>query len=256
MAHILECRNFSFAYGELPVLDKVSFGLERGAWLSVIGPNGSGKSTLLKSMLRLVHGTSSGELLIADQPINNYSQRDLARFMAYVPQPGGRIPPFKVLDFLRMSRYPFGRLENTSENAESVTRALALTHMEHLADRRLDQLSGGQRQRAFLAGALAQDAEILLLDEPASFLDPGHAFAMNEMLTSLHVQYGLTIVIVTHDLSQPLSTGGLVLLLRKGRREFLGPAEKLASGGILDRVFEHAFSYLIHPKTGKTIVVA
>lgn len=255
MSPILECRDFSFAYGKRQVLDKISFSLDAGGWLSILGPNGSGKSTLLKSMLRLARGTSSGDLLIEERPINHYSQRELARRLAYVPQPGGRIPPFTVRDFLHLSRYAFG-LANTVPNAASIARALTLAHMEQLADRRLDQLSGGQRQRAYLAAALAQDAEILLLDEPASFLDPRHAFAMNELLAMLHAQEGITIVIVTHDLSQPLATGGQVLLLGAGKKEFFGPAAKLAFGGILDRVFGHEFSYLIHPKTGKTIVVA
>lgn len=255
---LIECREFSFFYGKTQILDKISFTLERGGWLSVIGANGSGKSTLLKNMMRLPAGRRMGELRIADHPIEQYSQRELARIMAYVPQAGGRIPPFTVREFLSLSRYPYGmRADDIRKSvSESVDRAIFLTGIENFTTKRLDQLSGGQRQRAYLAAALTQEAEILLLDEPSSFLDPKHVFEMNELLKNLHTQAAYTIMVVTHDLNQPLEAGGNVLVLRKGQQIHFGPVDDLLGNGILEKAFEHTFSYLTHPKNGKPLVIA
>lgn len=256
MSVIIECRDFSFSYGAKRVLENINFSLERGEFLSIMGPNGSGKSTLLKNMLRLVDGRSTGEMLVADRPIGEYGQKELARILAYVPQAGGRVPPFTVREFLQLSRYPFGPHNVRVRACASVERALEATRTADIADRRLDQLSGGQRQRAYLAAALAQDAEVLLLDEPTSFLDPKYAQLMNELLKSLHAQGHLTLISVTHDLSQPFDTGGKALVLAMGRQIHFGPTGDLADKGILDKAFCHDFNYLTHPKTGRTLVVA
>lgn len=254
----MECVNFCFFYDARRILDNINFRLEYGAWLSIIGPNGSGKSTLLKNMLRLVHGKTTGEMLIAGKSIKEYAQKQLARLMAYVPQAGGRVPPFTVKEFINLSRYSFGSQSNAQadKSSKSIGLALELTHTTHLADRRMDQLSGGQRQRAFLAAALAQETPVLLLDEPASFLDPKHAHAMNELLKELHNNRNLTIITVTHDLNQPLDAGGEVLVLQDSKQIYFGSTAKLEEERILDNAFCHDFCYLKHPKTGKTLVIA
>lgn len=258
MASIVECRDFSFFYGSACILDRINFRLERGQWLSILGANGSGKSTLLKNMLRLVEGRVSGQMRVADRPVTDYRQRELAMLMGYVPQAGGRVPPFTVREFLNLSRYPFRLhgLVSKAGDSESVGRALELTGTSAFADKRMDQLSGGQRQRAFLAAAIAQDVETLLLDEPASFLDPAHVHAMNELLKMLHRDKGYTIITVTHDLNQPFDVGGMALVLDRSRQTHFGPVADLVGQGILERAFNHAFSYLSHPVTGKTLVVA
>lgn len=258
MSVILEFRDFSFFYGPARILDKINFRLERGDWLSILGPNGSGKSTLLKSALRLAKGRSSGIISIRNQPLGQYSQRELARILAYVPQGAGRIAPFTVREFLHLSRYPFDLPDKgrKQEKCASVAEALSFTGLGHLAEKRLDQLSAGQRQRALLAAALAQDTEVLLLDEPLSFLDPGHIHAVNELLKMLHRKRHYTIITITHDLSQPLDAGGKVLVLREGRQLHFGFARDISCKGILEKAFDHEFCYLVHPKSGKTLVVA
>lgn len=256
----VECRNFSFYYRKKPVLDKISFTVQPGEWLSIIGPNGSGKSTLLKNMLVLVDGGESrGCLLIDGKPVKEYARRDLARKAAYVPQPGGRIPPFTVKDFVNLSRYPYGFDVKAKANSrdEPVSRALELTGSAGLANCRLSALSGGQRQMVYLAAALAQTAPILLLDEPASFLDPRHADLMTATLRALHAQGDLTIICVTHDLNQALDSKGKALALKDGKQVFAGDVSRLAEGeGILEETFEHEFSYLVHPRAQKTLTVS
>lgn len=258
-APCLECENFCFYYGKSMILSHINFNISLGTRLAIIGSNGSGKSTLLKNFLSLTEGGKHrGRLAVMGRPIEDWQQRELAQVLAYVPQAGGRIPPFTVRDFVNLSRYPFGYHAFAKEKSfdENVNFALDLTNTAHLSDRRLDALSGGQRQRAYLAAALAQNTPILLLDEPASFLDPSHTHAMNETLKKLHAERNVTIITVTHDLSLPLDTGGKVLALKNGKQVFFGDAEHLAKGeGILEKIFDHQFSYLRHPRTHKLLVV-
>lgn len=256
---VLSCALYGFAFSGEPVLKDISFTLEKGAYLSILGPNGAGKSTLLKSFLRLHEaGRAQGTIQAQGRDLASYAQRDLARLIAYVPQAGGRIPPFTVAAFLRLSRYPYasGSMARRDAGGEEITRALDLAGIAHLAQRRLDALSGGERQRAYLAAALAQGADILLLDEPTSFLDPKHASDVNALLKRLNREHGFTILTVTHDLNHPLDAGGLVLVLRRGEQLYFGPAEQLATGDVLETAFGHTFTFLTHPKTGKTLVFA
>lgn len=254
------CSEFCFSYGKAVILDRISFSLVRGQWLSIVGPNGSGKSTLLKNMLRLIDGgKSSGSIAIAGRDLSTYSQRELARAVAYVPQAGGRVPPFTVRDFINLSRFPYGYRADARQfqHCESVEQALELTNTKGIEHRRMDALSGGQRQRVFLAAALAQDTDILLLDEPASFLDPRHSHEMHESLKKLHSENGMTIITVTHDLNQVLDAGGMALVLADSRQIFFGDAYALAQGnGILEQAFAYPFAYLTHPATNKPLVVA
>lgn len=259
MSTVLSCKNFGFALAETTILRGLSFGLEAGGYLSVIGPNGSGKSTLLKCLLRLHDtGRRTGAIRVAGRDLASFGQRELARLIAYVPQAGGRIPLFTVMELLKLSRYPYASRQRASlaEDDSAVAEALKLTGTEHLAAKPLTTLSGGERQKAYLAAALAQGTGILLLDEPASFLDPRYTAELNALLKRLHREQGLSIVTVTHDLNHPLDAGGQVLVLRHGEQLWFGPSEELATGGVLEEAFAHTFSYMRHPVTGKTLVLA
>jgi iron complex transport system ATP-binding protein len=254
---MLRVRDFSFSFNGSPALQRLNFALPPGGCLSVIGPNGAGKSTLLKCLLRLhERGRSSGEIRVKDRELAAYSQRELAKAISYVPQPGGWIPPFTVEEFLRLSRYPYG-VSGPAESAHlAVDGALASTGTQSLAGRSLKTLSGGERQRVYLAAALAQEAELLLLDEPVSFLDPKHAAEMHTLLRNLNREQGLAMITVTHDLNYPLSAGGDVLVLREGRQLFFGPAADLLPSGVLEKAYDHEFTWVQHPRTGQPTVLA
>ncbi len=257
-ADMLALRGFSFAVSGTAILDGLDFSLEKGGYLSVIGPNGAGKSTLLKCLMRLHEtGESAGSAFIKGRNLDSFSQRELARDVAYVPQAGGRIPPFTVREFLRLSRYPYASRKEAlgARDTEAVDNALRLANVADFAERRLDELSGGERQRAYLAAALAQEADLMLLDEPASFLDPKHAAEMNRLLKTLNRERGLTMVTVTHDLNHPLDAGGKILVLRRGAQVFFGPAATLERQGILEDAFAHTFTYLRHPASGRPLVL-
>ena len=203
---MLRLKNFSFIIEGRPILDRLDFAVPEGVYLSVIGPNGAGKSTLLKCLLRLhERGRAQGEIEIQGRPLSEYGQKNLARTLSYVPQAGGWVPPFTVEELLRLSRYPYLPLTGAFSAADNlaVQKALELAELTALAGRPLRSLSGGERQRAFMAAALAQETPVLLLDEPASFLDPKHAADLNALLKKLHRDQGLSLITVTHDLNHP-----------------------------------------------------
>jgi len=256
---MLHVQQFSFALEGSPLLDCLSFTLAKGEYLSLIGPNGAGKTTLLKCLMR-VHGQGStrGEIRLQGRLLSEYDQRTLAALISYVPQAGGWIPPFTVEELLRLSRYPYlsagGVLRKT--DLEAVEKALCLTDMKKLAFRRLSSLSGGERQKAFVAAALAQETEIILLDEPASFLDPKHTAELNRLIRVLHSEHGITMLTVTHDLNHPLCMEGKILVLRQGRQLFFGQAQEVLQGKILAEAFSHQFTCFQHPCTGRPTLLA
>ena len=256
---MLLVRDFSFSFNGNPVLRGLDFTLPHNGCLSVIGPNGAGKSTLLKCLLRLhERGYASGEIRVKDKGLAAYSQRELARVLSYVPQAGGRLPPFTVEEFLRLSRYPYGSLGPAAREAacRAAAAAMSLTGTEALAGRILHTLSGGERQKVYLAAALAQEAELMLLDEPAAFLDPRHAAELLGLLRDLNRERGLSMIMVTHDLNHPLAAEGDVLVLREGRQLFFGPVGELLPSGMLEKAYDHDFVYVRHPRTGRPAVLA
>lgn len=256
---MLRFRNFCFSLMGKAILRDISFTLEKGEYLSIVGPNGAGKSTLLKCLMRLhEQGSAQGEILLKGRPLRDYAQKALAGLISYVPQAGGWIPPFTVAELLRLSRYPYlapgGALR--AIDLEAVDNALRLTGIEDLAKRRLVELSGGERQKAFVAAALAQETEIILLDEPASFLDPKHTAELNRLIRTLNREHGITMLTVTHDLNHPLSMGGKILVLRQGRQVFFGRTEDVLRENMLEQAFSHRFICFPHPETGRATLLA
>ncbi|MDR1489940.1 MAG: ABC transporter ATP-binding protein [Desulfovibrio sp.] len=256
---MLRIQHFSFALNGNCILENLSFSLAKGEYLSVIGPNGAGKSTLLKCIIRVhEHGSTRGEIHLKGRLLSEYDQRTLSALISYVPQAGGWIPPFTVAELLRLSRYPYlsagGALRKT--DLDAVEKALDLTGMKKLASRPLPSLSGGERQKAFVAAALAQDTEIILLDEPASFLDPKHTAELNRLVRVLNREHGITMLTVTHDLNHPLCMEGKVLVLRQGQQLFFGQAQEVLRGKILEDAFSHQFTCFQHPKTGRPTLLA
>lgn len=238
------------------ILDGVTFELARASSLSVIGPNGAGKSTLLKSLIRILPITS-GAIRVDGRLLQDYSQRELCRLLAYVPQAQDRSVPYTVRQFVELGRYPHvGRFSAmTSTDHGRVDACLRQTATETFADRPLDSLSGGERQKVFIASALAQDARILLVDEPTTFLDYRHCVDVLHLLADLRGRDGWTTVSVTHDLNEAVFGSDLVLALKDGRVAFLGPPGDLIGTGRLEQIYETGFVYLEHPETGAPVVL-
>jgi len=186
----LEARDVTCGYDGRAVLDGVNVALERGEFLSLIGPNGSGKTTLLRALAGVLRA-DSGEVLLEGRAIGSYARHEIARRLAVVPQMSAAAFDFSVSEIVRMGRTPhLGRLEaERPADREAVAEALALTDTERLAERLVTELSGGELQRVMIARALAQQSPIMLLDEPAAFLDISHQLREPSVLMLNSVDY-------------------------------------------------------------------
>ncbi|MCD6352393.1 MAG: ABC transporter ATP-binding protein [Armatimonadetes bacterium] len=220
-----------------PVLRGVSFGLGAGEFLAVIGPNGSGKTTLLR-VLAGVLPVAEGEVLISGRPLHRWKRRELARHMAVVPQMS--VPPFAytVREFVSFGRNPYlpPWAAPRPADVEAVNRSLRLARLQTLADKPVTALSGGEYQRAALARALAQQPQILLLDEPTAFLDPAHAVGMLGLVERLNAE-GLTVIAVFHDLNLAATYSRRVLALREGQVFADGGVEDVLRRPLLEELY-------------------
>ena len=253
---VLDVRGFSFRLGRKEILRDVSFSAARGEYLSIVGPNGAGKTTLLKCVDRLLVG-GTGRIDVFGRPLESYAQKELARRISYVPQADGRVIPFTVRQFVLMGRYPylspFSSIDKEGRNA--VDEALDMTGSAEFADRRLDTLSGGERQKVYVAAALAQGSDILLLDEPTTFLDYRHQAEIRDLLSRVNQQSKATIVCVTHDLNRAVLDSDRIVALGAGRVLFSGPPAEIMKSDVLERLFQTPFLLTPHPQTAIPVIV-
>lgn len=248
--------SLSLSIRGIPILKNISARIESGNTWSIIGSNGAGKSTLLKCILR-IHTHWSGRIRLFGNDLRNISQRALARHVAYVPQPGGdQRFPYTVAEFVRMGRYAYSGPFGTARpgDAAAVESAMTRTGVSVFANRTLDSLSGGERQKVFIAAALAQQGDVLLLDEPTAFLDYRHQGEVASILRSANRDTGTTVVSVTHDVNSAMLTGGFVLALRSGAVVWTGPASDLADAAVLEDIFGATFRFLDDPVTGRRLI--
>lgn len=252
---LIQINNLSLNISNKKILHKVSFNIYEKDYLSIIGPNGAGKTSLLKCLMR-IYSFSEGDIFFRGIPIKKFSQRGLAKQISYVPQSDGRALPFSVEEFVMMGRYPH-LSPFTSFNAEDkkvVRESLELTNTIQMADRLLTTLSGGERQTVFIAAALAQGADILLLDEPTTFLDPKHEQDIYQILRRVNKELGITIVAVTHDINSAVLQGERIIILKNGTVQFEDDASKIMNKKILASAYDKDFTFLIHPLTGQAII--
>ena len=223
----LTAENLCVRYNGHNVLNTVELCVETGERWAVIGRNGAGKSTLVKTIAGLLR-SHRGVVKVADKNVSDYRARDRARYIAYVPQKIESAVPYTVSDFVMLGRYAamglFG-LPDTADK-EAVTQALEFCDVSGLQGRMMNTLSGGEVQRVLLAGALAQEAKLLLLDEPTTFLDPAHERLFFRALENAHQHREMTIIMVTHDINTALSSCTHVLALLHGATHFCGTVKE------------------------------
>lgn len=198
-------KNLSFSYKKIPVLNNISHTIGQGEHWAVIGRNGAGKSTLIRCIAGL-QKSYSGSILIKGRELREYTPKELAKIVAYVPQTRNGIPPYTVYDYVMMSRFPYQGIFAAPSNKDkaSVEKALVFTDTNDLKDQFLRNLSGGELQRVYIAGAVAQETGILLLDEPTTFLDPLHHELILATISKIHEHYATTILSVTHDITSSI----------------------------------------------------
>lgn len=227
----------TFAYGADPVVRDVSCSIGRGEFVGIIGPNGSGKSTLLKLMSGYLR-PARGRVAVDGVPVERQSREALGRLIGVVPQETSPALPFSVMEMVLLGRTPHGggfAFEN-ARDLEAAHRAMARTDTLALAARPVTALSGGERQRVILARALAQEPRILLLDEPAAFLDIRHEVEMYDLLRDLQRE-GLTVVSVLHDLNIAALYCDRLVLLANGRLAADGAPAEVITYRMLTEVY-------------------
>lgn len=234
----LACENLTVAYGRHPALRDISFGLDGGRVHALIGPNGSGKSTALHALAGLVR-PAAGHVDLNGRRLDTLSRREIARQLAFLPQQPVAPDEMTVEQLVRQARFGHVGLfrRYRAEDEAAIRAALDQTGLADFADRGLGQLSGGERQRAWIAAALAQQAAILLLDEPTTYLDIGHQIEVLDIIHRLSRDQGVTIVMAIHDINQALSVADRILLLRRGQIAFDGTPSVLADTDMVQSIF-------------------
>ncbi len=238
------------------VLSDVSLGIASDECVSLIGPNGSGKTTLLLALAGLL-APASGAVRVRGRDIRRWSPRARAQLFAYVPQTLERVPAFRVYDVVAGGRFTqVGAVGPLSQRDElAVQAALAQCGLAALADRRFDAISGGERQKALVAAAMAQDAQMLLLDEPNTALDPAYQVELVRILRAWH-QAGRGLVLVSHDLQLPAVLGGRTIALRAGQVAADGPAEQVLTPAALGAIYGAPFGEVAMPDGARLAVPA
>ncbi len=255
MTSLLECRDLAFAYGDRPVLDGVTLSLARGELVALVGPNGAGKSTLLHVLLGLRH-VERGGVFSSGEPLSSLSRREVARRIAFVPQETRNDFDFTVRELVAMGRMPhLGRFEpERRTDVEAIERALELTETRRFSDRTLSELSGGERQRVHIARAIAQETDVLLLDEPTANLDVAHQLEVMSLIRRL-VRAGKAAAIALHDLSLAARFGDRIVVLGEGRLVADGNPADVITEPMLERYFRIRARIERDPVDGGVLVV-
>jgi iron complex transport system ATP-binding protein len=215
---ILDISGLTVGYNKKTVIDDLSFKINPGTFYGIIGPNGAGKSTLFKAASGVLRPWK-GTIKLKGKDIYRMSRRELANIMAAVPQFHETFFPFRVKEFVQMGRYPkrgrFGMFQPSDHKI--IEESLHLMKLEALADKRIDELSGGELQRVYISQALAQEPEILMLDEPTSHLDIGHQSIMLNLIKKRCLSVGIPILMIVHDLNLAASYCDKLLLIKNGK---------------------------------------
>ncbi|WP_025716227.1 ABC transporter ATP-binding protein [Paenibacillus sp. 1-18] len=248
----LEATGLTRAFGEFHALENISWSVDEGSWWGIIGPNGSGKSTLLH-LLSGVDQPTSGSVHIYGKKVGSYSRKELSRIIAVLQQEG--LPPvgYTVREVVEMGRFPhqdwLGREKGV--DVDLITdRVLERLGLISLADRAMDRLSGGQRQRVALAKVMVQEPQILLLDEPTTYLDLRYQLEFMELLAEWRQETGVTIIAVLHDLNLAAQFCDNLLVLKDGKVEGVGASAELLTKERIHRVYGVEPVMLPHPDSG------
>lgn len=243
-------------YGGPPVLENLNLAVPGGQLVGIIGPNGCGKSTLLRVCCRLLTPVR-GRVLLRGIPLDDLRRgRSLARRIAVLPQNPMAPVGMTVLDLVSRGRQPHQAWYQQwgPEDERAVGAAMAATAVTDLAEHPLDELSGGQRQRAWIAMSLAQETEIVLLDEPIAHLDPAHAVEVLDVLVRLRAESARTVVVVLHDLNLAARFCDHLVVVNRGQVTASGPADSVLSSTLLAEVFGLEAVVFSDPRWGRPVI--
>jgi iron complex transport system ATP-binding protein len=252
----LAAEGVTLAYDESVVVRDLDLELTEGSFTAIVGPNGCGKSTLLRALGRLMRPTT-GQVLLDGRAIARTPTREVAKVLGLLPQTPVAPDGLTVADLVARGRHPHQSwLRQWSGDDESVVaEALAWTDMAELADRPVDALSGGQRQRAWISMALAQGTDLLLLDEPTTYLDLSHQIDVLELVGRLHAERGRTVVVVLHDLNLAARYAQRLVAMKAGALVASGTPDEVLTEALLADVFDLEARVLADPVAGTPMVV-
>ena len=235
----LQVEEITLSYQGTPIVRDVTLGIPAGQITALLGPNGSGKSTLMKGLANQLLPVS-GQICLDEVPLQKFTVAELAQRLAYLPQTLAQPEGFTVRELVTMGRYAYRRpfAPPSAADRRAVDEAIELADLGDLADRLLANLSGGQRQRAWIGLVLAQQTDILLLDEPTTYLDIAHQVELLELLRSLNVRQNKTIVLVLHDLNQALTYSDYVVMMKRGQVVSAGDATGILNEATLSDVYQ------------------
>jgi iron complex transport system ATP-binding protein len=255
-SHTLTVCRLSAGYGDSDILSGLDIAVPPGRITVIVGANACGKSTLLRAMSRLLT-PRHGEVLLDGKSVHRTPPRDLARKLGLLPQSPIAPEGITVADLVSRGRHPHQGLFSrwTRRDDEAVQVALDATKTAELADRPVDELSGGQRQRVWIAMALAQETDILLLDEPTTFLDINHQIEVLDLLTDLNRARGTTIVMVLHDLNLAARYADHLVAMADGRIHDAGPPEAVLTEENVRRVFGLESRVITDPTCGRPMML-
>lgn len=235
---IIAAKHIDIAINKKTIIHDLSLAIPEGKITAVIGPNGCGKSTTLKAIARILP-CAQGSISFKGQDIRAYSQREFARCLAVLTQSPAAPADLTVQDLVEMGRFAhrsfWGRADK--DDAKHVAWALQQTNMTEMSNRLLHTLSGGERQRAWIAMALAQRPQVLLLDEPTTYLDICHQLEVMQLLDKLNKELGLTVVMVIHDLNHAIQYADYAAVIKAGRLVTSGAPQEIVTAKLLADVF-------------------
>lgn len=255
-AHTLAASGLSAGYGDSLILDSLDFTVPPGKITVIVGANACGKSTLLRTMSRLI-SPRGGHVLLDGKSIHSTAPRKLAQTLGLLPQSPVAPEGITVADLVSRGRHPHQGLLSrwTRGDDEAVAAALEATRTHELAERPVDELSGGQRQRVWIAMALAQETDILLLDEPTTFLDINHQIEVLDLLTDLNHKRGTTIVMVLHDLNLAARYADHLVAMAAGRLYSVGAPEEVLTEITVREVFGLESRVITDPTSNRPMML-
>lgn len=235
---LMELGNISFTYETSPVINDLSVTIQEQDFIGLIGPNGSGKSTLLKIMGGILE-PDSGSVQFKESPITRINKKLFAQSVSWIPQDHPMVFPFKVSEIVLMGRHPYlSPLSfESSEDIEISRRAMKTTMTSQFTDRYFNEISGGEKQRVMIASALAQNPEMMLLDEPTAALDLKYQVQILKILKDLNTEHKMTLTLAMHDLNLASKFCNRLILLDEGKIVRDGTPEQVLKKDILEQVY-------------------
>ena len=256
LKHVLEAQNLHVSYGENLILEDLNLQIPKGKITVLVGANGCGKSTLLRTFARL-QKAKSGEIFLDQNKLDAISTKEVAKRLAILPQ--GPVAPegLTVQQLIKQGRYPHQSWlkQWSTEDEKIVNNALAVTQMTEFADRPVDALSGGQRQRVWIAMTLAQKTDLILLDEPTTYLDMAHQVEILDLLFDLNDKEGRTVVMVLHDLNLACRYAHHIVAVRNKQVYAQGKPEEVVTAVMVQAVFRMDCTIIKDPLFGTPLCV-